>query len=227
MEKFQLNCVKREKLGTSFAKKDRRAGFIVGVVYSKDLSLPIQFKRDEFLKILHIHPAIENVIIELSISGNKKNESYPTIVKEVQYDPVDDSIIHIDFKKISLEEKIQVRVPVVPKGEAAGIKNGGTVEYITREIEVECLPQDIPGKIEVDISALDIGHSIHVSEISIPESVEVLDAPEQVLFTCVAHVEEVVEEVTPEEAEAAAPAEPEVIKEKKKEKEEEEEPQES
>ncbi len=213
MEKFILNCKKRPNVGKSYNRKIRAQGFVPAVVYSTEVNEPLMFEAREFLKIIHKHPALENIIIELNIEDGKKAKSYHALVKDVQYHPVSDQIIHVDFQKISLKERISVKVPLVPKGESIGVKNGGVLEHLLRDLKIECFPQDIPEKIEVDVSSLDIGHSLHVEDLELPSNIKVLEDKEEVVFTCVAPREEAEEEVPQEEA----PEEPEVIKKKEKE----------
>ncbi len=213
MEKFSLIYEKREKKGSAESRRLRRAGFIPCILYSKDLNLPIKIKKQDILKITHAH-SLENAIIELQLKENG-NQVYPALVKDIQYDPFSDDIVHIDFLKISMEEKITVKVPIELKGEAIGVKKGGILEFLLRELEIECFVQDIPEKIEVDISNLEIADSIHVGDLKTSESLKVLNAPEEVIVTCAVPEEEVPEEVSPEVQET----EPEVIKEKKKEEE--------
>jgi len=214
MQKYSLKCERREKSGSAESRRLRRAGFIPCILYSKDLNIPIKVRREDILKLAHTH-GLENIIIELSLKDEEK--SYPALVKEVQYHPVSDDIIHIDFFKISMEEKIVTKVPIELKGEAVGVKKGGVLEFLLRELEIECLVKDLPEKIEVDISDLDIADSIHVGDLELPENLKVLNEEEEVIVTCAAPEEMPVEEEVAPEAES----EPEVIKEKKKEEEEE------
>ena len=135
------------------------------------------------------------------------------MVKGVQYNPVTDLVMHLDFMKVSLDQKIRVHVPLVCKGEAKGVKEGGVLGQILWDIEVEGLPLDIPEKIEVDVSELIIGRSIHVGDIKVSDKVRVITSKEKTAVTVVSHVDEVIETAAP--VEGAAPQEPEVIKEKK------------
>jgi len=167
----------------------------------------------QFVKFLHQHHW-ENTIIDMEIEkqdGSK--QTYTVIVQEIEHHPVSDEIIHIDFHQISLTERIHVRVPVVAVGEPVGVKKGGLLEHMIWEIDIECLPTNIPDAIEVDVSGLDIGDSIHVSEVTPPQGVKILEAPDTALF--------VVEYAGGGQAESEEPsaqgAEPEVVKKRKEE----------
>ncbi|MBN2190879.1 MAG: 50S ribosomal protein L25, partial [Candidatus Aureabacteria bacterium] len=146
------------------------------------------------------------------------------LIKEAQIDPMSNKIIHIDFKEVYMDEKIKTHVPVAEKGEAKGVKDqGGILEHILRELEIECLPGEIPEKIDVDISNLELGASIHVSDLTPPKGVKILTDSEEAIFS-VAVPKEIEEPAAGEVSEEEAAAEPEVIG--KGGKEEEEEPEE-
>lgn len=212
MEEIILNAELRESIGTNKSKKLRHAGVIPAVVYSDGKeTLPVQVQRGEFLKMIHQHRE-ENAIITLQIKDDKKKKGRPCMMKEIQQDPVKGEILHIDFNEISLTKAIKVNVPVVTKGEAPGVKNdGGALELILWEIEVECLPTAIPKHIEVDISALKIADTVHIKDVAFPAGVKVLDDPEAIVLTIAAPMKE--EAAAP--VEGAEQPELEVIKEKK------------
>ena len=161
-----------------------------------------------------------NAILKLDIADQGSTNA---ILKSWQVDPVKESFLHADFYRIAMDVAIRVTVPVVTKGEARGVKvEGGILELILREIEVECLPGDIPERIEIDVTDLGINGAVRISDLPITEKVRVLEPPDQV----VVHVVSVKEEAAAApaavaaEGEAAAPAEPEVMKKGKKEEEE-------
>ncbi|MFA5100460.1 MAG: 50S ribosomal protein L25, partial [Candidatus Omnitrophota bacterium] len=195
------------------SKALRHQGLIPAVVYSEGKeALSIKVSRGELLKLIHQHQ-IENAIITLKVKDDKKKTGRPCMIKEMQHDPVKGDILHIDLYEISLTKVLKVNVPVTTRGEAPGIKSdGGSLEHIMWEIEVECLPTDIPKNIEVDISALKIGDVIHIKDIQFPAKLKVLNDPESIVL----HIAEPMkEEVAPVEGEAAT--EPEALKEKKEE----------
>ena len=211
MEKVKLEVLQREEKGTQAAKKLKKENFIPGVVYKKgETTLNVKFGKESFYDLTHTQ-AGENVIVTLKFKGDKKIEDKTAIIKEVQYDPVSDDVLHVDFNQISLTEKITVNVPVVSKGEPQGVKEDGILVHTLRELEVKCLPTNIPQHIETDISPMNIGDLLHVKDIVMPPDVEVLTDPEAVVFSVEAPKAEVVEEVVPGEE---AAQEPEVLKQK-------------
>ena len=213
MEEIFLEAELREEKGSAKSRDLRNNGYLPSVVYfhGKD-ALPIKFPKSALLKLVHQH-RLESVIINLKIKDDKKAKGRPCLVKEIQYDPVSEEIIHVDFNEISLTEAIKVNVSVEVKGEAIGVKQeGGSLEHILWEIEVECLPTNIPKNIEVDVSALKMGEAIHVKDIVFPVGVKPLNDPAAIVL----HVAAPMKEEAPVEAvEGEAKAEPEVIKEKK------------
>jgi len=213
MEEILLEAEIREGSGRAKAKDLRDSGFLPSVVYfhGKD-ALSLKISRSVLLKLMHQH-RLESTIIKLKIKNDKKAAGRPCIVKEIQYDPVHEDIIHIDFNEISLTESIKVNVPVEVKGEAIGVKQeGGSLEHLLWEIEVECLPTNIPKNIEVDVSALKMGEAIHVKEMIFPSGVKPLNEPGAIVLHIIAPMKE---EAPAEAVEGEEKAEPEVIKEKK------------
>jgi len=213
MEEILLEAELREGTGRAKTKDLRESGYLPGIVYfhGKD-AVSVKVSRGALLKLVHQH-RLESVIINLKIKDDKKGKGRPCLVKEIQYDPVREDIIHVDFNEISLTEAIKVNVPVEIKGEAVGVKQeGGSLEHLLWEVEVECLPTNIPKNIQVDVTALKMGEAIHVKDIVFPEGVKPLNDPTAVVLHVVAPMKE---EVPAEGAEGEAAAEPEVIKEKK------------
>lgn len=214
MEEIFLEAKLREETGRSKVKQLRKDGFIPAVVYAEGRdSQAVKVSHHELLQLLHQH-RLESMVINLKIKEDKKQKSRPCLIKDIQYEPVKGDILHIDFNEISLTKVIKVNVPVVAKGEPAGVKQeGGSLEHILWEIEIECLPTEIPKEFEVDVGALKIGDSIHIKEIKFPPQIKVLNDPEAMVLSVVAPIK--VEEVVVPPAEGEVPAEPEVIKEKK------------
>ncbi|MBM3250239.1 MAG: 50S ribosomal protein L25/general stress protein Ctc [Candidatus Omnitrophica bacterium] len=214
MEEILLNAQIREELGRAKVKDIRDAGFVPAVLYGEGKeALSLKVSRSELLRLIHQH-RIEGVVLSLKIKDDKKEKARSCLIKEIQYDPVHDDIRHVDFNEISLTKEIKVNVPVAATGEPVGVKQeGGSLEHILWEIEVECLPTNIPKNIEVDVSQLKIGDSIHVKDLAIPPTVKVLTSPDSIVFSVAAPMK--VEEVVAPAAEGEAPQEPEVIKEKK------------
>ncbi len=217
MEKVTLNVKNRQETGTSAAKKLRLQGIAPAVIYAKN-EKPEQVSVDqrEFIKFLHKYG--ETAIITLKIEGKAKDET--VIIKEIQYDTVKSRVLHIDFQRIKLDEKIRVYVPLLTKGDAdaPGVKEGGNLEHILREVEVESLPANMPKEIVVDVSNMKVGDVIHVKELPVTKDFVIISDPEQAAVLVKFEAEEKAEEETEEEA----AAEPEVIKKGKAEEGEEE-----
>jgi large subunit ribosomal protein L25 len=209
----------RTARGKNEARRLRVRGFIPAVVYGayKD-AVSVGVSPKEISHILHSKSG-HNTIFNLDIQGG---ENTPVMVVDSQRDPIKGHLLHADLKRIDLEKRIRVSVPVLTTGEAAGIKlQGGLLEIITREVEIECLPDDIPEHFVMDVSELMIGQSVRASGIPMTGSMRLTSAPESVVAHVVAlRAEEVAPaaEVAPV-AEATPGTEPEVIKKGKKEEE--------
>ncbi|MFZ1947779.1 MAG: 50S ribosomal protein L25 [bacterium] len=210
MATIALKAKAREGVGKETAKKARQVGLIPGVLYGEgEEPLPLTVNSKEFYPVIHTK-ARENVILDLTIEGAGRGEC-KAIIRELQYHPVRRDIIHVDFQHISMTKEIVVKVPIMVLGEAVGVKShGGILEYLLREVEVQCLPASIPDRVTVDVSELDIGDSLQVKHLTV-EGVKLLTDPDASVVTVVAPtvVEEVKVEAPAEAAaaEGAAPAE--------------------
>lgn len=215
MKEIVLKVKSREKVGKEYAKKLRRNGFIPAVVYGqKTPSLPLEIEDKSFSAILRGGVG-ENVLVTLSMDDEKDGQR-KVLIREIQRDPVKGDVLHVDFHEISLSKKLSIQVPIHLVGTPVGVKEGGILQHVLRELEVECLPTAIPEKIDVDVENLKIGDSIHVADIKV-ENVEILSDPESSIVTVVPPTVFKEAEVAPEVTEE----EPEVITEKKEEEEEE------
>jgi large subunit ribosomal protein L25 len=208
----------RTSRGKNEARRTRRAGQIPAVVYGAFQDpVSIAVNPREILKIVRSNTGY-NTIFTLAIQGG---ENTPVMLVDQQVDPVKNTLLHADLKRIDLTKRIRVSVPVSTEGEPAGVKvQGGLLEIITRAIEIECLPDDIPEHFIVDVRELMIGQSKRASDIELSGSMKLTSAPE----TVIAHIVTIKVEAEPVVAEAAVPvagavAEPEVIKKGKKEEE--------
>jgi large subunit ribosomal protein L25 len=205
-----LEAQTREAGNKGMARRVRMGGKIPGVVYGagKD-SLPVSVDPRQVLRILHSDTG-HNTIFDLNLSG----ESTKVMIVDWQYEPIKGKLLHIDLQRIAMDKVLRVEVPIMLQGVPAGVKTeGGILEQMLREVEIECLPGDIPSHIDVDVSELAFGKVIRVSDLPHNEKLKFLTDENQP----VAHVTSVKEEVvaTPEAAAAdatATPAEPEVIK---------------
>jgi large subunit ribosomal protein L25 len=217
MEEIKLDVQLRADLGKEGARKIRREEGIPAILYGgKANPATVTVDRRTFDRITRGHRG-ESVIFHINVMDKEKTvQDSPAIIKEVQHHPVSDQITHIDFARISLKEKIEVKVPVVAQGEPAGVKKGGgSLEHHLWEIKVICLPTQIPQHIEIDVSNLEINQSIFVKDLVLPEGVVAHHDPETIVVTVIPPMKE--ESATPAEGEAATAQEPEVTKEKKKE----------
>ena len=217
MGKVILKAAQRASLGKDGCKQLRREGKVPAVVYKggkKGLSVQVESKN--LFRALHT-AAGENAIITMDIANEDKNIKKIVIVQEIQLNPIDESYVHIDFHEISMKEKLKVKVPVTVKGTAVGVEEDeGVLTQIIWELEVECLPTEIPEHINVHVEKLRIGDAIHVKDLELSQNVTILDDIEQVVVSVSPpHVEE-----EPEEAPAEESGEPEVIKKGKKEEDE-------
>jgi large subunit ribosomal protein L25 len=193
----------RSSRGKNEARRTRRSGLIPGVIYGafKD-PVAVSLVPKDITKIIHSKTG-HNSIFDVEIAGVERT---PVIVADEQYDPIKGSLLHIDLRRIDLARKLRVAVPVHVTGEAKGVKQqGGVLDVVTRTIEIECIPDDIPNQFDVDVTELMIGSTIRVSDLALKTGVRVLTAGDAVI----AHVVGIKEEVsaTPE---VAAVAEPEV-----------------
>lgn len=213
MEKAILKVEVREGSGKAIAKGLRKKDVIPAVVYKdgKD-AMKLQLSATDLNKILHTK-AGENVIVTLKIEGAEaKGKDRTVLIKEIQREPIKGAILHVDFNEISLTETLKVDVPLAAHGEPVGVKaDGGTLEHVMWELQVECLPTNIPEKIEVEVSALKIGDAVYVKDITAPAGVKILTDPE--LIAMIVKPPKV--EAPKEEVAAEAPAEPELIRKKK------------
>lgn len=218
MDELILKAQEREASSKGSLNRSRNSGIIPAVLYGdKGKGKSLQLIYSDLSKLMHGHH-IENAVLKLEVikKDGKESKPVPVMVKEIQYHPVSDKIVHIDFCQISLTKVIKVKVPVSAHGEAIGVKqDGGTLDHVMWEIEIECLPANIPEKIEADVTSLKIGDSILVKDLKISSDIKVLSDPGASVLTVSAPIKEEVAPAGEELAAGAGPQEPEVIKEKK------------
>jgi large subunit ribosomal protein L25 len=207
---ISLEATPRADGGKGVARKLRALGRVPGVYYGRgEDSIPLTIALKDLEAVLDSAEG-SNVIVDLKLSGTAAKDR-KALIREIQRHPVAGLVLHLDLQHISLTERITVEVPIVLLGTPIGVKEGGGIlEHLLREVEVECLPTDIPSKLEVDVSALQIGDSLHVSDLKV-ERGEILTDAERPIAAVVPPT--VLEEVKP--TEEAAVAEPEVIGAKK------------
>lgn len=210
MERITLNVEKRDAIGKGAARSLRREDVIPAVLYRGGSALSIKVGKKELAKFINT-TAGEQVILDLQFKDGEKKLA---LMKDYQVDPVRRELLHTDFYEVSLTEKIKVTVHILTTGEPIGVKrDGGLLQIPLREIEIECLPDMIPGHVSVNVSKLEIGKAIHVSDLTLGEGIEVITDKHEVIAAVIApKVEEVAAPAV-----AAETAEPEVVKKGKKE----------
>jgi len=211
---------KREGLGKNAARRLRVQGFIPAVFYGEGMeSVPLVLKKKDIIRIMKLESR-ENTIFKVAYDS----EEFDAMIKELQVDPTTDELIHADLIRINLEKLIRLTIPIVHSGESIGVKTeGGFVDFVTREVEIECLPRAIPESIAIEISGLHIHQSFKVENMTAPAGVRVITDPGTVLvLISLPHKEEeVFPGEKPEEAVVEEGQEPEVIKKERVPKEEE------
>ena len=201
METLEIQVEMREVGSKRQARRIRRDGKIPGVLYGpKTAPVPLELNKKEFSNRV---AGLEGSHLVRLKSGSTALADKVALVKEMQYHPITGEVVHTDLYEVDLTARIQVRVPLHFVGKAAGVVRGGILQPIVREIEVECLPLDIPEFFNVEVSALDIGDSIHIEELSIPEGVTVVSESNLALVSVVPPTVE--EAPTPTAAPAEAP----------------------
>ncbi len=209
MERHSIEVELRTETGKGVAREIRRNGKIPGVVYGRG-NEPKSIKLDplDIEKLLY-----SNAIIDLSFAGGDGEES-TVIIKDFQRDVIKKDLLHVDFQFISMDEKITVSVPLSLEGTAAGVHEGGVLQQLLRNIEIDALPAEIPSEITLDISELEVGSSLSVADLELPEGIDLVTDSDEVIVTVVTPTELVEEEEEEEEEEFL---EPEVIGEEEEE----------
>ena len=214
MKSVPLKAFPRTLVQRGNVKKLRASGRVPATIYgrqAKPQNLEVGF--DEITDLLH-HSVSENLLVDLSVENDARAKRL-ALVQEVQHHPLNGKVLHVDLHEVAENEKVIVHVPVETTGEAAGVKTGGgTLEHVMHKLKVRCLPKDLPEQIFIDVTALEIGKSVHIGEVKAPEGVEILGEKSRAVVTVAAPRAE--EEVA---ATAAAPAagDVEMTKEKKEE----------
>jgi large subunit ribosomal protein L25 len=210
---------KRQDLGSNASRRLRARGFVPAVLYGGSMeTMPLVLDKKDIVKIMRLETG-ENTIFKVAVEA----EEHDAMIKDLQVHPATDELLHVDLIRISMDKAIQVTVPVIHRGEPVGVKaEGGFIDFATREVEIECLPRDIPESLSIDISGLHTQQSFKVEAMTVPAGVKVLTEPDTVLvFISVPHKEEEFPGEKPEEEVVAEETgEPEVIKKERAEKEE-------
>lgn len=175
MQQTQMNIELRSKTGKGISRQLRSADMVPGVVYGKGMDpMAVSIKYRDLQSAMSGEGGQNNLI---TLVGGGSLDQSMAIVVDLQRDAIKGTYKHVDLHRINMNEKLRVTVPIVLKGTAIGVKEGGLLDLAHHELHVECLPGDIPDHIEIDITALKVAHSIHVSEIALPQGVKILDNP--------------------------------------------------
>jgi large subunit ribosomal protein L25 len=198
---FALGVELREEHGKGVARKLRAAGRIPGVCYRRNAeSVPVSLDPKELDRLLQKASSGINTLIDLKVTGGGDFDGRQVLVKELQRDPISGAYLHADLYAVDLQQKLHVSVPINLTGTPIGVSlGGGILDYATRELDVECLPNAIPEEFTVDVSEFEIGDSLHVRDIAVPEGVEILNDPDVSIMSVVAPIAE--EEAPAEEEE--------------------------
>lgn len=207
MKQVSVSASLRKEAGKSANHKLRAANQIPAIVYGPGkqnvmLSLP----KIEFENVYKKNAM--RAIYKLKFNENGKETIKTTLIKDIQYDPVKFKIMHVDFYEFDENKKIRSMVPIVTHGTPIGLKKGGILTHVKDQIEVECLPANLPEHLEIDVTNLDIHHSIRVSDLKVPDTIHIVSDPHDVIVTVASQH---LEETSTAEAVAEQPAEPEVI----------------
>ncbi len=209
MENINLEVTARDSRGKGESRRLRAKGIIPAVFYGANKSaVPLAVNPKDLMKAIDTG-AGENTLITLISSQSKDLNSKVVILKDRQLHPITKELVHVDFYEIAMDKAIEVEVPIVTLGKAKGIEDGGVLQMVRKELVVECLPGRIPEKIEIDVSELEIGDTIHIKDINIPEGVELIYETNFTVINLAAPTkeEEPVAEEAPVEGEAAEAAE--------------------
>jgi large subunit ribosomal protein L25 len=216
MKSVSLTAYPRTLVKRTGVKKIRQAGRVPAVIYGRQRAPQnLEVGAKEMGNLIH-HAASENILVDLSVDGDGSSKRL-ALVQEVQHHPLSGQLVHVDLHEVLETEKVTVTVPVETVGEAAGVKtNSGVLEHVLFRLRLRGLPKDLPEVLEVDVTPLEVGQSIHIGDIKPPPGVEILGEKKVVVISVAAPVTEA-QEAAVEAAATEGPLEPEMIKEKKEE----------
>jgi large subunit ribosomal protein L25 len=206
MAMMELSAARRRGSGKEVARKLLSRGKVPGIMYGKGLATrSIEFDRRDLEKFLSVARR-GTVIVRMNVQDEGEAKESYAVLKDVQTNPRDDRVIHVDFYEVAFGKKFRIEVPIRIRGKAAGIEQGGILEQVRRSLEVECLPKDVPEFLEVDVTPLGIGDSLHLSDVKFPEGVEPeeKDMTTTIVAVHAPRIEEVVSVAPVEEVAAAA-----------------------
>jgi len=218
MEKIALTAQVREKAGKGVARGLRRNQIVPAVLYSHGKSMPISMDNKDVTKILNSEGG-EHALINLKVEGGKEGAEKLALIKDYQLDPRNGELIHVDLMEVAMNEKVKIPVAVYLAGSSIGVKEGGILQHSLREVEIECLPTQIPEHLEINISALKVNESLHVRDIQVAEGVRILTDGDATVVTIQPPISDAKLEAMLTDAPVAATeaGEPELVKKPKKE----------
>lgn len=207
-EKSKLTATVRKETGKGVARRLRQKGMLPAVLYGhKTASMPLAIDLKQ-LKNFITGGKSEHKLLDLTIEGNGGPAEKTVMIKELQIDPAKRHYLHVDFFEVAMDEEITIPILIKLTGEAAGVKIGGVLQQVRRELEIRCLPSQIPDTLEIDVTSLNIGDSIHLKDVQLPPGVRILEDVDLTIATVLAPtIEKEVAEAVPEEAEEKAAAE--------------------
>jgi large subunit ribosomal protein L25 len=213
MKSVALKAYPRSQVQRAEVKKLRASGRVPATIYGRQAKPQnLEISAKEISDLIH-HSASENLLVDLSVENDARSKRL-ALVQEIQHHPLDGKVLHVDFHEVAENEKVTVHVPVETTGEAVGVKTGGGVlEHVLFKLKVRCLPKDLPEQILVDVTALEIGKSIHIADVKAPAGVEILGDKHITVVAVAAPRAE--EEVVATDAAAPAAGDVEMTKEKK------------
>jgi large subunit ribosomal protein L25 len=190
MQRVEMEAARRAASGKGPARQLRRAGQIPGVLYGEGKSILLTLQSIELARVLKAGSG-ENALISLKITSPTGAETRTAILRDLQRDPITGEVLHADLFEISMNKTIRIRVPIAVVGDVpAGVKEGGVLQHSLREIEIECLPAQIPGRIEIDASALNVGDSVHLRDLKVGEGVRLIGDADLALVSVAAPMSE-------------------------------------
>jgi large subunit ribosomal protein L25 len=216
-ERINLTATRREKTGRGGVRKLRAAGKVPAVLYGAGDPSILELETVSFIEAIQ-QAESDNVLVNLNVEGDS-GKAHLALIQEIQHHPIKDTVLHIDFHEVRQDQMIQANVPIHEEGTPDGVKNsGGILDHVIRELQVECLPNDLPSHITVDVSHLGLEQAVHVNELTLPDGVTALhDGELPVFMVHPPRVKDAAEEEADALAAAASITQPEVIGEKQEE----------
>lgn len=181
METLTLNVALREKTGKGVARQLRMAEKVPAVLNRAGSTIPLALDKKPMLKLINSQKS-GHTLLTLNVSNATDNQSRTAIVKEFQVHPITNELIHVDFKEITMDEKISITVPIILTGAAKGVKEGGIMQIMTRDITIECMPGNIIDSVEFDVTNVMANSTVHASSLILPDDVILKSSPEAVIL---------------------------------------------